>query len=199
MSSRYAWYDQRYTQLSHRAGVGRLQVAVNDVGLITDVTISPSAPEATDARPRIADVILSPGTPVQADGRWVGWEWQADTSADHVVSYRVNGAPKQVTIAALPLSPSGVVASETRQSPIHTGVWLEHRRIRLEAQYPADGITLNEVTGDDVALLAAQCNSYYVGLTEGRLRLYDKTNYSEIPEGTNVNAEVQLVLIRHRL
>lgn len=199
MASRFARYDSGYRQLQYRAGVGRLQVAVDDVGLISEVGISPAVPPTTDARPLLADVILHPALSVLADGRWVGWEWQADTQVDYVVSYRLDGVLKQITVPALGTPPDGIAASERVSSALHTGVWLEHRRIRLEGAYPAGGFPLADVAGEDTALLSASCNDYYVGFSEGSLRLYSKGNYAEVTQGANVSTEVFLVLIRHRL
>lgn len=198
MASRFARYDRGYRPLQYRAGVGRLQVAVNDAGLITGVSIAPAVSPTTDARPLLADVVLDPSLSVLGDGRWVGWEWQADTAVEYVVSYRLDGVLKQITVPALPSPPDGVGAAETVHSALHTGVWLERRRIRLEGSYPAGGFSLADIAGDDVALLSAHCNDYYVGFIDGSLHLYGG-NYVEVVPNTNVSTEVSLVLIHHRL
>ncbi|GIV18837.1 MAG: hypothetical protein KatS3mg023_0588 [Armatimonadota bacterium] len=197
--ARYAHYDRDYRELQFRAGIGRLQVAVNDVGEITEVSITPTAPVSPDARPHIADVVLSPSLAVKGDGRWIGWEWFCDTGTDYVVTYKRDGVQQQINVSALPAPPDGIGSAESVFSPLHTGVFIERRRVRLEGAYPSGGFHLQDVDDESTALVSAMCDDYYVGFIQERLRLYNKSNYNEVSAGQNISTDVLLLFVHHQL
>jgi hypothetical protein len=196
---RYAHYGRDYRELLFRAGIGRLQVAVNDVGMITDVSITPTVPVSPDARPKVAEVVLSPSLAVKGDGRWIGWEWFCDTGTDYVVTYKRDGVQKQIHIYALPAPPDGIGSVESVSSPLHAGVFMERRLIRLEGAYPSGGFQLQDIDGESTALVSAMCNDYYVGFVEGKIRLYSKINHNEVSTGQNISTDVLLLFVHHRL
>ena len=171
------YHPDTYAELTERIGQRvRLQMALNDVGLYTQVTLTPVAADTESPRLRIAQQLV-PLDPAYAylnpDGRWLGWEVWAHDDTAYTLSLLVDGAPRNYAIAPLPAPPAPRLQVDELLPYTIGGLAGAIVHGRLLGNYTAGGVLLGYKHAQLMTARVAHNHRLYRDADGWRLALYD--------------------------
>lgn len=185
----YQHYEvDRYVERAfRRQAQARLQVWLDNIGLYTNVSITPVATPSTDARPFVAQQVFAPD-PAHAylnpDGRKLGFEWLVWDDTAYTITLQIDSQQHTLSIPALPISPTPIFT--VQQSVPYTigglAGWLLHGV--LNGQYQSGGVVIDTPNRAEhvAAQISVRHNLYRDAQGRWRLQLYnaDGTEYNNM-------------------
>lgn len=190
-----------YASVTYRtADPLRLQIALNDVGLYSDIVLTPaplSYPESANAI--ICDqIFVNPqGQILNPDGRWIGFEYLVSGDQGYTFSMTLDNMPVEYVIPALPIPDVPIFSVQSVQ---RFTIGNTNGRIldcHLQGIYSAGGVPLDSTIGEGIVAISVYCpklSQVHKSGTNWFLRMFNADGI-EIQNGAILDLTLSLVVL----